>query len=110
MSRLKLIPCLLLVLLFYLSNNVVQGQIREIGQELHKLSLIKDSVSLVNSLNRLGVLYRHRHIDSCFYYGMKAKRMATGLHYQQAQTNADHVIRSEERREGKGCFITGKKR
>ncbi|WP_316818690.1 sensor histidine kinase [Pedobacter nyackensis] len=47
---------------------------------------------MVNSLNRLGTLYRSRNADSCFYYGMKAKRMAANIHYQEGQTEAEHII------------------
>src|SRR5690554_4295978 len=90
--RLKPAPCLLLILLFCLCNNAAQGQIGEIGQELNRLPAIRDSISLVNSLNRLGTLYRTRNADSCFYYGMEAKRMATNIHYQNGQTAADHLI------------------
>lgn len=92
MRRLKFTAFALVFLLTCLCANRAQGQLREIEQELQKLSSIKDSVSLVNSLNRLGALYRYRNIDSCFHYGMKAKRIAASLHYRQGQTNADHVI------------------
>jgi len=84
--------CLLLILLIYACNNAAQGQIRQIEQELQGLSSIKDSVALINSLNRLGTLYRTRNADSCFYYGVKAKGMAANIHYQKGQTEADHSI------------------
>ncbi|WP_214229610.1 ATP-binding protein [Pedobacter sp. B4-66] len=89
---LKPIYSLLLILFFCLCNSFAKGQIQQIGQELQGLTFIKDSVSMVNSLNRLGTLYRTRNADSCFYYGMKAKRMAINIHYQKGQTEADHVI------------------
>ncbi len=47
---------------------------------------------MVNTLNRLGTLYRTRNADSCFYYGMEAKRVATNIKYSQGQAAADHVI------------------
>jgi len=81
-----------LLLFILLCANIVHGQIRDIRKELHKLSSTKDSSSIVNSLNRLGKLYRTRNADSCFYYGMKAKRIATNIHYQKGQIEADHVI------------------
>jgi len=84
--------CLLLILLIYVCNNSAQGQIRQIERELQGLSLIKDSVALINSLNKLGTLYRTRNADSCFYYGAKAKRMAANIHYQKGQTEANHSI------------------
>src|SRR5690606_31973704 len=77
---------------FCLCNRVAQGQITQIQQELDRLSSTPDSVNRVNSLNRLGILYRTRNADSCFYYGMRAKRVATDIHYQKGQTDADHVI------------------
>lgn len=92
MHRLKRTPCLLLILLFCLCNNFAKGQIQQIEQELQGLPLIKDSVSLVNSFNRLGMLYRNRNVDSCFYYGTKAKRMASNIHYPNGQIAADHLI------------------
>lgn len=81
-----------LILLLFLFNNLVRGQIKEIGQELHSLSLMKDSISIVNSLNKLGTLYRSRNGDSCFYYGIRAKRTATNISYQKGQIVADHII------------------
>ncbi|WP_169305669.1 sensor histidine kinase [Sphingobacterium alkalisoli] len=81
-----------LLFLFCLYNAPAHCQIQQINQELNKLSLIKDSVSKINTLNRLGTLYRTRNADSCFYYGMEAKRMATNIRYRNGQTDADHVI------------------
>lgn len=83
---------LLLILLIYVCNCSAQGQIRQIQQELQGLSLIKDSIALINSLNRLGTLYRTRNADSCFYYGVKAKGMAANIHYQRGQIEASHSI------------------
>lgn len=56
--------------------------------------LIKDSIGLVNCLNRIGMLYHLKSPDSCFYYGMKAKGIATRLHYPKGKTDADNVIAS----------------
>lgn len=84
--------CLPLMVLICVCNNHSQGQIRQIEQELQGLPFIKDSVALVNSLNRLGVLYRTRNADSCFYYGVKAKSMAANIHYQRGQIEASHSI------------------
>jgi signal transduction histidine kinase len=88
----KLISRLFLILLFCLCQPKLQGQSMHIQQEQHNLPFIKDSIDLVNSLNRIGMLYRDKNADSCFYYGMKAKSLATRLHYQQGQTNADRVV------------------
>lgn len=92
MTYTKLVPRLRLIFLFCLFNHFAQGQIQQIGQELHRLSLTKDSIGIVNSLNRLGTLYRSRNADSCFYYGLSAKRIASRLHYLQGQKDADQVL------------------
>lgn len=88
----KLRPFLLLILLCCLCNNFAQGQIQQIREELQQQSNIEDSVSLVNSLNRLGTLYRTRNADSCFYYGIRAKRIAIRIRYPKGRIEADHVI------------------
>lgn len=80
------------MVLICVSNKSSQSQIQQIDQQLQGLPLINDSVALINSLNRLGVLYRTRNTDSCFYYGVKAKAMATNIHYQKGQTEASHSI------------------
>ncbi|PYF73007.1 signal transduction histidine kinase [Pedobacter nutrimenti] len=91
-QTLKPLSCFFLAVFFCLCSHFVQGQTGRIEQELHGLPFIKDSVGLINSLNRLGTLYRSRNLDSCFYYGIKAKRMATSLNYQKGQTDADQLI------------------
>nr|WP_121272878.1 ATP-binding protein [Pedobacter schmidteae] len=92
MPCLLLKRCFTLILLICFCNNSLQGQIRQIERELQGLPLIKDSVALINSLNRLGTLYRARNADSSFYYGVKAKGMAANIHYQKGQTDASHSI------------------
>lgn len=92
MPQHKPIPSLILVFLLCFCYSLAQGQVQQIGAELQRLPTIKDSVNLVNSFNRLGALYRNRNADSSFYYGMKAKQLATRLHDEHGQTAADHVI------------------
>lgn len=92
MPRIKPSYCLLLSLLFCVSNNIAKCQTQQIERERQGLAFIKDGVKLVNSLNQLGALYRSRNVDSCFYYGVKAKRMATNLGYQKGQADADELI------------------
>lgn len=92
MHVLKFKTSLPLFVLIFLCANLAKGQIQQIQEELQRLPLFKDSINLVNSLNRLGTLYRTRNADSCFYYGMKAKRTATNIQYRNGQTDADHVI------------------
>lgn len=89
MSQTKSIACLILVSVLCLFGNDAKGQIK---QELQKLSLTKDSTMKVNSLNRLGTLYRNRNTDSAFYYGMQAKRIAANLRYQKGEIDADLLL------------------
>lgn len=89
MKRLKIIFCLLLFFTCYHSAN---AQIQQINRELKKINLIKDSVRLIESFNRLGILYRTRNADSCFYYALKAKQLATNVKYKDGQIDADLLI------------------
>jgi len=90
----KAIKYLTPILLFCLCYNYVKGQSALIQEQQSKLSLVKDSITLVNSLNRIGMLYHLKNPDSCFYYGMKAKAIAIRLHYLKGVTSADNVIAS----------------
>lgn len=85
---------LIQVLFFCLCFNYAQGQSVLIQREQRRLPFIKDSASLVNCLNRIGMLYHLKNPDSCFYYGMKAKAIAIRLHYPKGKTDADNVIAS----------------
>ena len=90
----KTIRYLTPILLLCLCHTYVKGQSALIQQQQSKLPLIKDSIILVNSLNRIGMLYHLKNPDSCFYYGMKAKAIAIRLHYRRGETSADNVIAS----------------
>src|SRR5690606_37507786 len=92
MRVLKSSPFPLLLTFLCFCSTAAQCQIKQIGRELHRLSSAQDSVSKVNSLNRLGTFYRTRNADSCFFYGMEAKRLATDIGYQKGQIDADHLI------------------
>lgn len=91
---------LILISSLYVYQNKAQCQSIRIWQEQQRLPSIKDSLNLVNGLNLIGILYRNKDADSCFYYGMKAEGIATRLHYQKGQTDADNVIAS-------GLFMRG---
>ncbi|SDT69121.1 His Kinase A (phospho-acceptor) domain-containing protein [Mucilaginibacter mallensis] len=86
------LPYLISLLVVWLCYSQAQGQSVLIRQEQHRLPFIKDSISQVNSLNRIGMLYHLKNPDSCFYYGMKAKTIAIRLHYRKGVTDADNVI------------------
>jgi len=84
--------CLLLSLLY--CYGTVQGQSNLIKAEKQKLPFVKDSISYINSINRLGMLYHMKDLDSCLYYGIAAKEMANKLQYSKGKADADNVIAS----------------
>jgi signal transduction histidine kinase len=86
----KLLPYFLPVLLF--CYGTIQGQANLIRAEKQKLSSVKDSIGYINSINRLGMLYHMRNLDSALYYSIKAKEMATRLQYPKGVADADNVI------------------
>ncbi|ETZ23875.1 tetratricopeptide repeat-containing sensor histidine kinase [Pedobacter sp. V48] len=92
MSRLKPILYLLLILPFY--GGKAQGQSNLIRAEQQKLHFVKDSIDYVNSINRLGMLYHMKDVDSSLYYGMMAKDLASKLQYPKGKADADNVIAS----------------
>lgn len=77
-------------LLFF--SNPIFGQIQQINDELKRLTKAPDSISKINSLNRLGHLYRNRNADSLFHYGLEARRLATKYQYKEGQIQADQAI------------------
>jgi signal transduction histidine kinase len=83
---------LVMILSFCLCQYNVQGQSILLQQEARRLSSVKDSLSMINSLNRLGTLYINKNLDSSFYYSGKARRMATRQQDKKGQTDADNVI------------------
>ncbi|MBB6131647.1 ATP-binding protein [Mucilaginibacter lappiensis] len=76
---------------FFLQSSV-QAQSALITQEQKKLPLIKDSASLVRSLNQIGMLYYLKNPDSSFYYGIKSKAIAIRQHDREGQLGANNVI------------------
>ncbi|NRF40388.1 tetratricopeptide repeat-containing sensor histidine kinase [Pedobacter foliorum] len=88
----KLLPYLLPVLLF--CYGPIQGQSNLIKAEKQKLASAKDSINYINSINRLGMLYHMRNVDSALYYGIRAKEIATRLQYAKGTADADNVIAS----------------
>lgn len=92
MNFLKPIPLLVLYLLLCSSVNNVLAQSATIRQEQHDLLSIKDSITYADKLNRLGILFYMKDVDSCFYYGMTAKALSARLRYTKGETDADNVI------------------
>jgi signal transduction histidine kinase len=92
MNTLNFSSFILLTLLLSLTVNKVTGQSVSISKERERLSSIKDSVELINSMNHLGMLYQAKNVDSCFYYGIKAKALSSKLLYAKGEVDADNVI------------------
>src|ERR1700749_277680 len=90
----KTIRYLVPILMVCFCLSYANGQYKLIQAEQRKLPYIKDSITLVNHLNRIGMLYHLKNPDSCFYYGMKAKAIAIRLHYSKGKTHSDNVIAS----------------
>lgn len=65
-----------------------KAQLKEIRAIQQQLPAIKDSASYVDALNRLGMLFHLKSIDSCFYYVQKAKPVADRLKYAKGQAGA----------------------
>lgn len=72
----------------------VQGQSNLIRAERQKLPYVKDSIDYINSINRLGMLYHMKDVDSSLYYGMLAKDLAGKLDYSKGKADADNVVAS----------------
>lgn len=92
MNLLKPLSLLISYLLLCSFGNGVLAQSALIRKEQGHLLLIKDSLAFANKLNRIGILFHLKDIDSCFYYGMKAKALSTRLQYVKGEADADNVI------------------
>lgn len=86
----KLLRYFLPTLLF--CYGTIHGQSNLIRAEKQKLIAVKDSISYINSINRLGMLYHMRNLDSALHYGIRAKEMATRLQYPKGAADAENVI------------------
>ena len=92
MSFRKPLSLLVLCLLFHSFGNGVFAQSSLIREEQAGLPFIKDSIVLADRLNRIGILFYLKDVDSCFYYGTKAKALSARLRYKKGETDADNVI------------------
>ncbi|GAA4802026.1 hypothetical protein GCM10023231_33660 [Olivibacter ginsenosidimutans] len=82
----------ILTFFIFLIGGKAYAQSKLLNEELSNLPFIKDSVVKVDKLNRIGMLYHMKNPDSCFYYGMQAKALATHLNYGKGEAEADNVI------------------
>lgn len=92
MFKHRLIIHIIWVQLCCLSLNTVHAQSALIKQKKGEWPFIKDSITLTDNLNQIGMLYHLKDLDSSFHYAMKAKRIASRLHYSKGIADADNVI------------------
>lgn len=92
MFKHKLIIHIIWAQLCCLSLNTVHAQSALIKQKQGEWPFIKDSITLIDNLNQIGLLYYLKDLDSSFHYAMKAKSIAGRLHYPKGITDADNVI------------------
>ncbi|TWF39890.1 signal transduction histidine kinase [Chitinophaga polysaccharea] len=85
-------PRLLWALLFFFIINDATAQSAQMWKERAQLPYIKDSIALIDAMNRVGLLYQAKNVDSCFYFGLKAKALSQQMHYLKGETDADNVI------------------
>ncbi len=92
MSLSKLLSLLVLYLFFCSLRNSALAQSATIRKEQGDLLSIKDSIAFADKLNRIGILFYLKDVDSCFYYGIKAKVLSARLRYTKGEADADNVI------------------
>jgi len=92
MSHYKLVSLFILSLFFCSLGNSALAQSSTIRKEQGDLLAIKDSAAFADKLNRIGILFYLKDVDSCFYYGTKAKALSARLRYTRGETDADNVI------------------
>jgi len=68
------------------------GQSSEISKKRAFLSSITNEYELINNMNNLGMLYQYKNIDSCLYFGLKAKELSIALKYPKGELDADNLI------------------
>jgi len=56
------------------------------------LHSLKDSISIVDCLNHIGLLYYMKNPDSCFYYGVRTRAISARLHYVKGEAAAENLI------------------
>ncbi|PSL43344.1 signal transduction histidine kinase [Chitinophaga niastensis] len=77
-----------LLLLCSISLQAALAQTSKLRELQDSLRLAKDSSTYVRLLNDLSYYYYMSNLDSCFWYAVKAKEMATRLNNQRELSNA----------------------
>ncbi|MCA5005827.1 ATP-binding protein [Sphingobacterium bovistauri] len=82
----------IVVFIFIIFSNFTKGQSLKISEERKKLSSIRDKYQLIDQMNKVGILYQFKNIDSCLYYGLEAKKLSITLKYTKGELDAENLI------------------
>lgn len=90
----KLFPLknILFLALFFLCLSYSHSQTQEIQKLQKSLPHIKDSISYVNKINRIGMLMHMKNPDSSLIYAMNARTVAGRIRYKKGAVDAENVI------------------
>ncbi|WDO13937.1 tetratricopeptide repeat-containing sensor histidine kinase [Flavobacterium sp. WW92] len=92
MPRLVPLKYVLLATSFVLFSLSSYSQTQEIRSIQKKLPHVKDSISYVNSINRIGMLMHLKSPDSSLVYAMNARAVAGRIGYKKGAVDAENVI------------------
>ncbi|PZO34053.1 MAG: hypothetical protein DCE86_03245 [Flavobacteriaceae bacterium] len=90
----KLFPLknILFLALFLLCISYSHSQTQEIQKLQKSLPHIKDSISYVNKINRIGMLMHMKNPDSSLIYAMNARTVAGRIRYKKGAVDAENII------------------
>ncbi|WP_343624599.1 tetratricopeptide repeat-containing sensor histidine kinase [Flavobacterium lindanitolerans] len=90
----KLFPSknILFLALFLLCISYSHSQTQEIQKLQKSLPHVKDSISYVNKINRIGMLMHMKNPDSSLIYAMNARTVAGRIRYKKGAVDAENVI------------------
>lgn len=80
------------VIIFIIISHFTKGQSLQISEERKKLASIKDEYQLIDQMNKVGILYQYKNIDSCLYYGLEAKKLSIALDYTKGALDAENLL------------------
>ncbi|MBL7867976.1 MAG: HAMP domain-containing histidine kinase [Flavobacterium lindanitolerans] len=90
----KLFPLknILFLALFLLCISYSHSQTQEIQKLQKSLPYVKDSISYVNKINRIGMLMHMKNPDSSLIYAMNARTVAGRIRYKKGAVDAENII------------------
>ena len=90
----KLFPLknILFLALFLLCISYSHSQTQEIQKLQKSLPHVKDSISYVNKINRIGMLMHMKNPDSSLIYAMNARTVAGRIRYKKGAVDAENII------------------